>query len=387
MTTRCAVLFFLTVVEIPGLGQWSGQAQTLYAKDGEPTGIEEEIRWRLNRGRFDSVSENLARRTTYTDVPASSGPLAPNHSLTLAARHHSEDMAKKNMFQHPTIPGSAYYDAVTQPQPWDRMKAEGYNWSQAAENIAAGYSGSEAVYLGWWNSAAHRTGMYGSGLREFGDGYFFWAGSSYQRYCTLDLGSSGTSAFFTDTIFNDANGNGAYEQSEAVAGVAVRLSINGNQHTFYDVASSVGSFAIPIETIANGTVVQVTLSNTMASAVLISIPQSYSNYTTVTLASGESRLYGTFTKSSVSCNFGWREMVPANLPIAPPALVISVTATAIALHWPSDLLLEYQPQRSSNLITWTPVNQTFQAGTGGTMQYSENRGATAEFFRLAVRKR
>ena len=64
---------------------WPAVAQSQYTGDGTPTGLEEEIRWKLNRGIFDSVSENLTRGTAYTDVPASSGPLAPNQSVTMAA--------------------------------------------------------------------------------------------------------------------------------------------------------------------------------------------------------------------------------------------------------------------------------------------------------------
>src|SRR5690348_18460227 len=100
---------------------WPAIAQSQYTADGTPTGLEEELRWKVNRGRFDTASENLARGTAYTDVPASSGPLAPNQDITLAARHQSEDLAKANLFQHPTVPGSLYYNPTNQPNPWDRM--------------------------------------------------------------------------------------------------------------------------------------------------------------------------------------------------------------------------------------------------------------------------
>src|SRR5689334_24949070 len=104
---------------------WSAVAQSQHSGAGTATGLEEEIRWKLNRGRFDSVSENLTRGTAYTDVPASSGPLAPNQSVTMAARHQSEDMAKANLFQHPTVPSSLFYNPTNEPNPWDRMAAEG----------------------------------------------------------------------------------------------------------------------------------------------------------------------------------------------------------------------------------------------------------------------
>ena len=214
-----------------------------YTNDGSPTGLEEEIRWRVNRGRFDSASENQVRGTAYTDVPASTGPLAPNQSLTLAARHQSEDLAKHNLFQHETVPGSAYYNYTNQPEPWDRMQAEGYSWNYAGENIAAGYNGSEAAYVGWWNSPGHRENMYNSNFREVGLGYYYWSSSTYKMYYTMDLGSSGNNSFFTDTLFNDANANGVYDQAEAVSGVAVM------EHD--DVTKPVNQFQVALPGSAN----------------------------------------------------------------------------------------------------------------------------------------
>ena len=47
----------------------SGKAQQ-YTGDGIPSGIEEEIRWLVNRGRFDSAAENATQETAYSDIPA-----------------------------------------------------------------------------------------------------------------------------------------------------------------------------------------------------------------------------------------------------------------------------------------------------------------------------
>jgi hypothetical protein len=386
MIRRNMLLASISATVVLGASERCSLGQTQYTKDGEPSGIEEEIRWRVNRGRFDSVSENLARGTAYSDVPASSGPLAPNQSLTLAARHHSEDMAKNNDFQHETVIGSAYYDPVTQSQPWDRMEAEGYSWNQAAENIAAGYSGGETVYTGWWNSTGHRTGMYQSGLREIGDGNFFWAGSTYQRYYTMDLGSSGTAAFFTDTLFKDATGNGTYEQGEGVPNVAIRLLVGGAVQGYFDSSSSVGSFAIPIQNIASGLVAQVTFSNTTTLTIALSVPLSYSNSTSVTLAPRESRVYGQFTKPSGSRNVGLRQVAPMVVPIVPPSLSMEARAEGVVVQWPSDLALEYQLQRSIDAVAWIPLTQNFQPGIAGTMSYVETPGPGPKFFRLAVRR-
>jgi len=363
------------------------RAQTPYSSDGTPAGIEEEIRWRLNRGRFDSASENATRGTSYSDVPASSGPLAPNQSITLAARHQSEDMAKMNVFQHATVPGSFYYNAVTQPNPWDRMSAEGYSWNSAGENIAAGYSGAEAAYVGWWNSSGHRANMYNGGLREIGNGFYNWSTSTYRNYYTMDLGSSGNNCFFTDTLFRDANGNGVYEQGEAVAGVAIRLIVGTTTFSAYDVSSAVGSFAIPIQTIASGALVQVVLSNTTASALTLSIPRDYLNYTTVPLASGESRVYGTFTRPTTTRNTGLRDVTTVQNLLVAPRLGLVRAGSTIRLSWASESGLQYQPQWTTNFVVWSGLTNGFMAGTGGSLSFSDSAlNLTApKYYRLLVR--
>src|SRR5262245_17743069 len=171
----------------------NGESQ--YTTDGAPTGTEEEMRWRANRARFDTASENATRGTAYTDVPLSSGPLAPNQSITAAARHQSEDLAKANLFQHETVPASLFYNPTTQPEPWDRMSAEGYTWNYAGENIAAGYASADAAHVGWWLSTGHRENMCDSSFREIGNGYYLWSASMYTRYYTMDLGSSDNNYF------------------------------------------------------------------------------------------------------------------------------------------------------------------------------------------------
>ena len=196
-----------------------------YTGDGIPSGLEEEIRWLLNRGRFDSASENATQGTSYRDIPPNAAALAPNGKLTLAGRHHSEDMARNNAFQHETVPGSTYYNSVTQPSPWDRMEAEGYNWNGAGENIAAGYVGSMAVYVGWWKSTGHRVNMYKANHREIGNGHFELPSSTYKHYYTMDLASSSGRSFLTGTLFNDLNGDGRFSSSEATSGCRINLTI------------------------------------------------------------------------------------------------------------------------------------------------------------------
>jgi len=365
---------------------WTANAQSQYTADGTPTGLEEEIRWKVNRGRFDSASENLTRGTAYTDVPASSGPLAPNQEITMAARHQSEDMAKANLFQHATVPGSLYYNPTNQPNPWDRMSAEGYSWNSAGENIAAGYTSAEAVYVAWWNSSTgHRANMYNSAYREIGNGNYYWSSSTYRNYYTMDLGSFSKNCFFTDTLFLDANGDGVYQSSEAVSGVAIRLLVGSNGLSSYDISGAAGSFAIPIQSVPTNSLVQVVLSNTTAASISLSIPRDYRNYAAISLAPGESRVYGTFVQPALSRNVGLRDVTPAQVPLVSAQLSISPAGANVALRWTSVSGLTYQPQWTTDFASWTSLINDVLPGTGSDMTYTDAAPASgARFYRLLI---
>ena len=372
---------------IPGIAAF-GQGE--YKSDDSPTALEEEIRWLANRGRFDSASENAARQTSYSDVPATAPPLAPHQSLTLASRHHSEDMGRRNIFQHETVPGSAYYNPTTQPTPWDRMEAEGYAWNGAGENIAAGHSTALAAYVGWWKSTGHRKNMYDASLREIGTGYFSASGSQYTHYYTMDLGRSGSTHFLTDTVFEDRDGDGSYDQGEGVAGVRVTLKSAGADHASWDVSSSAGSFAIPIQAISDGGTVEVWLQNTTLKPVALDIPRTYSQFTPVDLAAGESRRFGSFTQPTGSLNVGFRNIIPsAAQPPAIPTLLISPAGTSVELRWPSEVGVLYQPQGSVDLVRWTNLNTGELAGTGSDLRILESGPAANRpfaYYRVAVRR-
>jgi uncharacterized protein YkwD len=298
-----AAMFF-----VPG----AAEAQQLYEGDGQPTAYEEEVRWLLNRARFDRNRENALRGTNYTDVPVSAGPLAPSAALIRAARNHCEDMARRNRFQHETVSGSAFYNPRTHPQPWDRMTAEGYDWDLAGENIAAGYLSAGSVYIGWWKSAGHRKVMGDRFFCEIGMGYVYRASSEFRHYQGMSLGRSWEKRFFTGTIFHDSNNNRAYSSGEGIAGVRVELAVGARLHPDYDVSNSVGSFAIPLEGIAEGEVVQVRLTNTTAQTVYLCVPRTAVALETVTLEAGQSVGWGGFLRTAPLRNHGFRDAtIPA----------------------------------------------------------------------------
>jgi hypothetical protein len=366
----------------------SSQAQQ-YTGDGLPSGIEEEIRWLVNRGRFDSAAENSEQGTAYSDIPATSSALAPNQQLTLAGRHHSEDMAKNNAFQHETVTGSSYYNAVSQPSPWDRMEAEGYDWNSAGENIAAGYTGAQEVYVGWWKSTGHRVNMYKALHREIGNGHYELPSSTYRHYYTMDLASSGNLSLLTGTLFNDTNGNKRYEPSEAAAGITVSLIVEDVPHPQYDVSTTVGSFAIPIQSIPEGSRVKVMLLNTADTEINLSIPTAYSTYSPVNLPPGQSITYGRFTRSSSVHNVGLREITP--IPASSPLPTLSGSATRLPSGAIDRFTLSFQGtdgkfytiERSTDAKNWQALELGI-SGDGTTVTRSYPAAGARGFFRLRL---
>jgi len=89
-------------------------------------------------------------------------PLTLNQQLVAAGQGHSDDMAFNDFFSHTGSDGSS---------PWERIQATGYEYSLAAENIAAGYSTPQAVVRAWMSSSGHRQNILNCDLQEIGVGY------------------------------------------------------------------------------------------------------------------------------------------------------------------------------------------------------------------------
>jgi uncharacterized protein YkwD len=104
-------------------------------------------------------------------------PLTLDSRLTKASDLHAADMAAKNYFSHTGSDGST---------PFDRMIRQGYYYSYAGENIAAGYSTASAVVQGWLNSPGHCANIMNPNFVNVGVGYS--AGGSYRYYWVADFG-------------------------------------------------------------------------------------------------------------------------------------------------------------------------------------------------------
>jgi len=123
----------------------------------------------------------LARTNSYRSQ-FNCPPLRENPQLEQAALSHSQDMALHGYFDHNSPSGQT---------PWDRIHAAGYQFSMAAENIAAGYLTPEAVIDAFFNETppndGHRRNLLNCALRDVGFAYYYQQGSAYGSYWTQDF--------------------------------------------------------------------------------------------------------------------------------------------------------------------------------------------------------
>ncbi|MEM8529931.1 MAG: CAP domain-containing protein [Chloroflexota bacterium] len=127
-----------------------------------------------------SVVQQVIALTNAEREAADCPALVVDDNLMAAAQGHSEDMAANNFMSHTGSNGSS---------PWDRMREAGYEYSRAAENVAAGYRTAESVVDGWMNSSGHRRNILNCGLTEIGVGYETNSDSDYGTYWTQKFGT------------------------------------------------------------------------------------------------------------------------------------------------------------------------------------------------------
>jgi uncharacterized protein YkwD len=110
---------------------------------------------------------------------AGCGALKLNSKLNAAAQAHTTDMATDNFFSHDSQDGRS---------PFDRIKAAGYSFSAAAENIAAGSTTAAGAMDQWMNSAGHKANILNCTYVDLGVGFAKGVNADYAGYWTQDFG-------------------------------------------------------------------------------------------------------------------------------------------------------------------------------------------------------
>lgn len=129
-------------------------------------------RWRLDMlGRLNVIRQGKDLRVLRID-----------ERLNRAAQLHSDDMAKRNYFDHQTPEGSRMTD---------RADAFGYRWRLLLENIAAGQDNPADAVAGWMKSSEHRAAILNANGRDTGMGHSYRIpdNGGMRHYWTLLIGT------------------------------------------------------------------------------------------------------------------------------------------------------------------------------------------------------
>lgn len=87
--------------------------------------------------------------------------LTANSLLSKAAQSKANDMLAKQYFAHNTPSGET---------PWTFIKATGYSYVTAGENLAIDFTEAESVQTAWMNSPGHRANIMNKSFQEIGIG-------------------------------------------------------------------------------------------------------------------------------------------------------------------------------------------------------------------------
>jgi uncharacterized protein YkwD len=108
---------------------------------------------------------------------AGCAPLRWSSRLHVAARGHSEDMARSGNLSHTGSDGSTMRE---------RIDAAGYRWSKIGENVAAGQPTAAQVVADWMTSPTHRANILDCDFVHLGVGFARNSGGT--AYWTQDFG-------------------------------------------------------------------------------------------------------------------------------------------------------------------------------------------------------
>ena len=75
-----------------------------------------------------------------------------------------------------------------------RIRAQGFTYTAAAENVAAGQASVAAVMTSWMNSPGHRTNILNKTYKFFGAGQQYTGTSGYHRFWSQEFAASSTEA-------------------------------------------------------------------------------------------------------------------------------------------------------------------------------------------------
>jgi uncharacterized protein YkwD len=107
------------------------------------------------------TTETIISLTNQARVENSVAELKVSSLLTKAAQNKANDMLARQYFSHNTPDGET---------PWSFIKAVGYSYTTAGENLAIDFTQAENMQAAWMNSPGHRANILNKNFTEIGIG-------------------------------------------------------------------------------------------------------------------------------------------------------------------------------------------------------------------------
>ncbi len=107
------------------------------------------------------TAQNIINLTNESRKAFGLTALSQNSVLDIAAQAKADDMLAKGYFSHLTPDGKS---------PWEFIKAAGYTYIMAGENLAVNFTESEDVEEAWMNSPGHKANILNKNFEEIGIG-------------------------------------------------------------------------------------------------------------------------------------------------------------------------------------------------------------------------
>lgn len=107
------------------------------------------------------TNESIVSLANSARVDAGMGELSTSGLLAKAAQNKADDMLARQYFSHNTPDGAT---------PWSFIKAVGYKYTTAGENLAIDFTAAEDVQSAWMNSPGHRANILNKNFTQIGIG-------------------------------------------------------------------------------------------------------------------------------------------------------------------------------------------------------------------------
>ncbi|MBI3830308.1 MAG: CAP domain-containing protein [Planctomycetes bacterium] len=209
----------------------------------EPTAKEQLFVYLLNKARSDPAAYGKSIGLNLDGV-ALAPPLAVNTALTSSARFRAGDMLKRNYFGHVDPDGQGPNKrALESGYPLNRL----YSREAAVNNIESISVGSPTLEKTLENlivdsgvpNLSHRKQLlcldpFVAAMREIGVGFVVPEGNDanaearpagYASYCAVHTAHAGDrDTFVTGVVYEDKNGNGAYDEGEGLEGAIILIN-------------------------------------------------------------------------------------------------------------------------------------------------------------------